>query len=324
MVKQSSTLIFSSKAMGEVVETAERVAKFDTTVLITGESGTGKEMMARTIHDHSPRGKKPFIAVNCGAIPENLIESELFGHKKGAFTDATRDKPGLFEEANEGTLFLDEIAEVPPHLQAKLLRVLQDQKIRRVGDEEEITVNVRIIAATLRDLEDDVRRQMFRDDLYYRLSVVAIHIPPLRDRPEDIKILVEHFIEKINKRLELKIKGISPQALDLLLHFPWRGNVRELENSIERAMVLTTKEIIDVDFLPDAVKAAGASQKPGARKLKASGTLSLKTHTRELEIELINEALRQTAGNRTKAAKLLEISHRALLYKVKEYGIEKG
>lgn len=307
--------------MRQVIATAERVAQFDTTVLITGESGTGKELMARTIHDHSPRSKKPFIAVNCGAIPENLIESELFGHKKGAFTDATRDKPGLFEEANEGTLFLDEIAEVPPQLQAKLLRVLQDQRIRRVGDENETLVNVRIIAATLRDLEEDVRRQLFRDDLYYRLSVVAIHIPALRDRPDDIKILVEHFIEKINKRLFLQIKGITPAALALLMHSQWRGNVRELENTVERAMVLTTENIIDLNVLPDNIKADSTANKSASRKQLNIGTLSLKAHTKELEIELINEALKQTAGNRTKAAKLLEISHRALLYKIKEYAI---
>jgi two-component system response regulator AtoC len=291
-------------------------------VLITGESGTGKELLAKAIHHNSPRRGKPFVAINCGAIPENLIESELFGHKKGSFTDATRDKKGLFEEANGGTIFLDEIGELPIHLQVKLLRTLQEQEIRRVGDEQPIALDVRVIAATLRNLEDDVAQGRFRDDLFYRLHVVSIHIPPLRERPEDIPVLVDHFMAKHNKRLGLAISKIYPEAMRCLVSAPWRGNVRELENCIERALVLTDSDGIDVESLAPQVResgAAGLAESPLPPFDESN--LSIKERTRVLEIDLITRALKKTRGNRTHAAKILEISHRALLYKLKEYGL---
>lgn len=317
-----SNIIAESEAMKNIFETVKRLANFSTTVLITGESGTGKELLAKAIHHNSPRRGKPFVAINCGAIPENLIESELFGHKKGSFTDATRDKKGLFEEANGGTIFLDEIGELPVHLQVKLLRTLQEQEIRRVGDEQPIALDVRVIAATLRNLEDDVAQGRFRDDLFYRLHVVSIHIPPLRERPEDIPVLVDHFMAKHNKRLGLAISKIYPEAMRCLVSASWRGNVRELENCIERALVLTDSDGIDVESLSPQVRgsgAAGLAESPLPPFDESN--LSIKERTRVLEIDLITRALKKTRGNRTHAAKILEISHRALLYKLKEYGL---
>ncbi|MCB0329186.1 MAG: sigma-54-dependent Fis family transcriptional regulator [Bdellovibrionales bacterium] len=318
-------IIAKSKVMKEVFDKVKRLAQFHTTVLVTGKSGTGKELLARAIHHNSPRRSKPFIAINCGAIPEALMESELFGHKKGAFTDASRDKKGLFEEADGGTLFLDEIGEMPPHLQVKLLRALQEQQIRRVGDEQTIHVDVRVIAATLRDLEQDVMDGRFREDLFYRLNVVSIHLPSLHERTEDIPVLVEHFIKKHNKRLGLSIKSISPETMRALMNYQWRGNIRELENCIERSLVMTDGDAIDTDSLPDSIQAAlhrvqDADQSAGL-ELLSDDNLSIKQHSRTLEMKLIKKALARTKGNRTHAAKLLEISHRALLYKLKEYGL---
>lgn len=315
-----SNIIAHSRSMREIFETVKRLANFNTTVLITGESGTGKELLARAIHHNSPRRGKPFIAINCGAIPENLLESELFGHKKGAFTDATRDKRGLFEEASGGTIFLDEIGEMPLHLQVKILRTLQEQQIRPVGDETLVNVDVRVITATLRDLEDDVVTGRFRDDLYYRLNVVSIHIPPLRERPEDIPVLIQHFMKKHNKRLGLGVKGVSPDALKAMTGYGWKGNVRELENCIERALVLTDSDSIDLDSLPLHIRTAGQAQEDREEAIP-DDNLSIKQRTRALEVSLIRRALKQTNGNRTRAAKILEISHRALLYKLKEYGL---
>lgn len=315
-------IIAESSVMKEILETVARLANFNTTVLITGESGTGKELIARAIHTQSPRRGKPFIAINCGAIPENLVESELFGHKKGAFTDATRDKRGLFEEASGGTIFLDEIGELPPLLQVKLLRALQEQQIRRVGDEEVINIDVRVIAATLRNLEEDVMDGRFREDLFYRLNVVSMHIPPVRERREDIPALVEFLIKKHAKRLSLPVKRITPEALKCLMNYHWKGNVRELENCIERAMVLTETDAVDLDSLPNAVKGASPSQSNEvAMPEVGDDNLSIKQRTRALEVGLILKALKKTGGNRTRAAKILEISHRALLYKLKEYGL---
>lgn len=317
-----SNIIAHSQSMKDIFETVKRLAHFNTTVLITGESGTGKELLARAIHHNSPRRGKPFIALNCGAIPEHLMESELFGHKKGAFTDATRDKKGLFEEAHGGTIFLDEIGELPLHLQVKLLRALQEQEIRRVGEEQGISIDVRVIAATLRDLEQDVKIGRFRDDLFYRLHVVSIHLPPLRERREDIPPLVEFFQKKTAKKLGIECKQISKEALECLTKYNWRGNVRELENCIERAMVLTETEDIDLESLPENIRASFYQQE-GIIELTDSSdnNLSIKQRTRALEISLILKALRKTRGNRTHAAKILEISHRALLYKIKEYGL---
>lgn len=316
-----SNIIAQSQSMKELFETVKRLADFNTTVLIQGESGTGKELLAKAIHQNSPRQGKPFIAINCGAIPENLMETELFGHKKGAFTDASRDKKGLFEEASGGTLFLDEIGEMSLHLQVKLLRALQEQQIRRVGDEELIKIDVRVIAATLRDLEKDVKNGRFREDLYYRLNVVSLPILPLRDRPDDIPVLVKHFVKKHSKRLGLSPKKVDAKALKQLMQYRWRGNVRELENCIERALVLAESDEIDCSALPEHILEA-KNETGVAEQLKlADDNLSIKQHTRSLESELIKRALEHTKGNRTHAAKVLEISHRALLYKLKEYGL---
>lgn len=317
-----NNIVAQSKIMLDIFETVKRLANFNTTVLISGESGTGKELLARAIHDNSARKNKPFIAINCGAIPENLIESELFGHKKGAFTDAVRDKKGLFEEANGGTIFLDEIAELPSHLQVKLLRVLQERKIRPVGEEQTADIDVRVLAASHKDLEEEVLNNNFRDDLFFRLNVVAMHIPALRERTEDIPVLIDFFLNKIGTRLGFKIEKIDAGAMQALLKYNWRGNVRELENCIERALVLCESDTITIDCFPECVKNYNPNQKINTASAPASGNLSIKEHSRAIEINLINQALKQTGGNRTHAAKLLEISHRTLLYKLKEYAIE--
>lgn len=320
--KGIKNFIAQSKCMLELIDTVQRLAPFHTTVLITGESGTGKELIAQAIHDTSSRQKKPFIAINCGAIPEALMESELFGHRKGSFTDASRDKRGLFEEADGGTLFLDEIGEMPLQLQVKLLRALQERKIRRVGDDKLIDVDVRVIAATLRNLEDDVKTGRFREDLFYRLNVVSLHVPPLRERPEDIPVLIEHFVKKYSKRFQITQKAFHADSLKMLLSYHWRGNVRELENCIERALVLSDGDTILPDSLPIPVRESGkkTSNDP-FQSLLDDENLSIKQMNRGLEIALIKRALEKTGGNRTHAAKMLELSHRALLYKLKEYEI---
>lgn len=313
-----SNIIAKSSAMLEIFETIKKIADYKTTVMLYGESGTGKELIAKAIHNNSARKNRRFIAINCGAIPENLLESELFGHKKGAFTDAVRDKLGLFEEAEKGTVLLDEIGELPPHLQVKLLRVLQENEIRPVGDSRVISIDVRIIAATLRDLENDVLSGRFRDDLFYRLNVISLRIPALRERKEDIPILVEHFIKKNQEKLGLSVYGIKKEAMAVLMDHSWPGNIRELENCIERAMILTEGDEISLDSLPRTVKT------PVNSNLIYSlddNDLSVKKHTRILEETLIKRALEKTGGNRTHAAKLLEISHRTLLYKLKEYNL---
>jgi len=320
-----NNIIAQSESFRGVFDMVRRLSPFTTTVLITGESGTGKELIARAIHENSARRGKPFVAINCGAIPENLMESELFGHKKGAFTDASRDKRGLFEEADGGTLFLDEVGELPLHLQVKLLRALQEHAIRHVGDEELVPVDVRIISATLRNLEEDARKGLFREDLYYRLNVVGIHLLPLRERTEDIPVLVHHFLEKHAKRLGLQAKSVPQPVMQALLEYPWPGNARELENSLERALVLSIGEELELSALPERVtshRAGRLGSSPAAASAELdSSSLSIKTRTRALEVDLISRALAQTKGNRTHAAKILEISHRALLYKLKEYGL---
>jgi two-component system response regulator AtoC len=318
-------LVARSRQMLELFRTVRRIAEFKTTVLIGGESGTGKELVARAIHRLSPRGSGPFIAVNCGAIPDTLLESELFGHRKGAFTDANRDRKGLFEEASGGTLFLDEIGELPLGLQVKLLRVLQEGEIRRLGDSQDIKVDVRAVAATARDLAAEVQRGSFREDLYYRLNVFALHLPALRERREDIPPLVEHFIARMNARMGLAVVGASPEAMQMLVDYDWPGNVRELENCIERAIVLCEGSHIDVDVLPERIASNASTPTPESEDATASdGDLSIKRASRRSEEALIRRALQKTRGNRTRAAELLEISHRALLYKIKEYGIVVG
>ncbi|HET7502172.1 MAG TPA: sigma 54-interacting transcriptional regulator [Kofleriaceae bacterium] len=316
-------LVGDGGVMQQLRETIERVAGTRSTVLVLGESGTGKELVARAIHDASPRRGRRFVAINCAAIPAALLESELFGHRRGAFTDALRDKRGLFEDADGGTLFLDEIGELPLALQAKLLRALQEGEIRPVGDTQSIKIDVRLIAATLRDLADDVREGRFREDLYYRLNVLPVVIPPLRERTEDIPQLARFFAQRHAQRHQLGEVALSDVAIEALVRQPWPGNVRELENVIERAVVLadgpTTGEtrVIDVDYLSTVMNV----RTPAAASAVDAEALSIKKATREIEQDLIRRALGVTQGNRTNAAKLLEISHRALLYKMKEYGI---
>ena len=311
-------IVGRSAPMRKLYEIIQKVADYKSTVLVTGESGTGKELVARALHYNSSRAKHAFVAVNCGAIPENLLESELFGYVKGAFTDARQDKKGMFGEAHGGTLFLDEIGELPLALQVKLLRAIQEEEIRRVGDTRSIKVDVRIVAATVRHLPEEVEAKRFRQDLFYRLNVLPITMPPLRDRPEDIPLLVEHFIKQASQRLGKVVTKIEPDALRILTGYPWPGNVRELENTIERAAVFADGDTITRDVLPEGFVA----MTDRVRLTLDSGELSIKKTTRIIEHDLITRALQTTGGNRTAAAKLLEISHRALLYKIKEYEID--
>ncbi|MBL9112392.1 MAG: sigma-54-dependent Fis family transcriptional regulator [Myxococcales bacterium] len=311
------SILAKSQEMQDVFRTISKIADYKTTVLVTGESGVGKELVARALHARSSRKNMPFVAINCGAIPENLLESELFGHRKGAFTDANADRRGLFEEATGGTLLLDEIGELPLSLQVKLLRVLQEETIRRLGDTKDAKVDVRIVAATHRDLAAEVKAGRFREDLYYRINVLPVHIPPLRGRKDDIPLLVDHFVTRNNARLGTHIRGVSPEARKLLIEYPWPGNVRELENTIERAMVLAEGEVLDANDLPERLR---ESLDPVQAQL-ATGELSIKKTSAAIEEILIRRALQKTKGNRTRAAEVLEISHRALLYKIKDYKI---
>ncbi|MCA9580648.1 MAG: sigma-54-dependent Fis family transcriptional regulator [Myxococcales bacterium] len=310
-------MLGKGEAITRVFRTIEKAAEYKTTVLIQGESGTGKELIARALHNLSPRKEQAFVAVNCGAIPEALLESELFGHKKGAFTDAVHDKAGLFQEAHRGTLFLDEIGELPLSLQVKLLRVLQEGTVRRVGDTKDVDVDVRVLAATVRDLEKEAGEGRFREDLYYRLNVLLIHAPALRDRKEDIMLLADHFLARCNAKLGTSLRGFDGEAKKLLLDYPFPGNVRELENLVERASVLAEGDLIRGADFPERVR------EPQDIHLSDTGSdgLSIKKAQRRMEEKLIRRALERTAGNRTAAAKLLELSHRALLYKIKDYGI---
>jgi two-component system response regulator AtoC len=312
------TIVSQNDSMLSIFATIRKISGYNTSVLITGESGTGKELVARAIHQNSNRASKSFVAINCGAIPENLLESELFGHLKGAFTDAYTTKKGLFEEAQEGTIFLDEIADLPMNLQVKLLRVLQDGEMRKIGDTRQIKLDVRIIAATAKDLVREVNKNRFREDLFYRLNVIHINIPPLRERRDDIPLLIKYFIERYNKKHRLNVKGINPAALQLLLENDWPGNVRELENVVERAVVLAGEQKIKLAALP--VEMGGGES--GANDGGGRNEFSLKKMSRIMEEQLIKKALTKTQGNRTHAAKLLEISHPALLSKMKTFGIQ--
>lgn len=310
-------LVAKSQAMKCVFELGAKAAQYNTTVLIIGESGTGKELVARAIHYASPRKERPLLPVNCGGIPENLLESELFGHIRGAFTGAERSKKGLFEEAQGGTIFLDEIGELPLSMQVKLLRVLQENEIRPIGQAQAQIVDVRVIAATSRNLSQMAAAGQFREDLFYRLNVLPIHLPSLRERGEDIPLLCQHFIHQFNQSLGRKIKGITPAAMRGLLQHEWPGNVRELENAIERSMVLADGDLLGPEnFSLSSIRAA-----PRAAGREYDG-YSLKTAQRHLEKELIVKALKATEGNRTHAARLLEISHPSLLSKMKAYEID--
>jgi two-component system response regulator AtoC len=308
-------IVARSPAMRQIFDAVRKVADYKSTVLLTGESGTGKEMVARALHTQSSRSKQPFVTINCGAIPENLLESELFGHVRGAFTDASRDKKGLFEEADTGTLFLDEIGDMPVSLQVKILRVLQEGEIRRLGENKPRKVDVRVVAATLHPLPELVKAGRFREDLFYRLNVLPIHLPPLRDRREDIPLLAEHFVHRYSELMNRPISGVSPKAMAALTEHSWPGNVRELENVIERAVVLSDSEILGVDSLPDLMRGRAAN----CLSAVDPDDLSIKRAMRAVETQLIRRALEKTHGNRTTAARLLDLSHRALLYKIKDY-----
>ena len=314
-------LVGKSEPMREVLRHVRKLAPQKTTVLVEGESGTGKELVARALHDLSPRSAFSFVAVNCGAIPGELMESELFGHAKGAFTDASRAKKGLAEEADGGTLFLDEIGEMPLQLQVKLLRFLQDEEVRPLGDVRPRKVDVRVVAATARSLRKAVDEGRFREDLFYRLDVVHVRLPPLRERAEDIPSLADHFLARFARlRPELPGMSLSDEAREALAAHTWPGNVRELEHVLERAVVLAEGPVIHAEDLPDAVRDPPRAR--GAAAPPPDGSLSIKRGTRALEESLIRAALERTGGNRTRAAELLELSYRALLYKIKDYGID--
>lgn len=312
-------LIASAESMQKVLQKAHKVAPFPSTVLISGESGTGKELLARLIHRRSERQDGPFVAVNCGSIPDNLLESELFGHAKGAFTGAHKERIGLFEAADKGTLFLDEVSELPHPLQVKLLRVLQEGALRRLGETTMRSVEVRIVAATNRNLQEEVDAGHFRKDLYYRLNVVSLALPPLRERREDIPALVDAYIERFNARFGTSIQGATPEVMRCLMTFSWPGNVRQLKNVIESAIVLEEGSHLSLPSLPAEFSNAHAPSP--LTRLLSDEELSIKKACREIEAYLIRQALAKTDGNRTAASRLLEISHRALLYKIKEYEI---
>jgi two-component system response regulator AtoC len=311
-------IIGRSPQIVSLCEMIKKIAQHKTPVLITGESGTGKELVAKAIHYNSPRSSRIMLAINCSAIPETLLESELFGYKKGAFTGAISNRKGLFEEASEGSILLDEIGELSPALQVKLLRVLQEGEIRRLGEQQPIYIDVRIIAATAKDLSREAHRGTFREDLFYRLNVLNVHIPPLRERAEDIPLLVDHFIQKYNDSGGLHIKGITPPALKMLINYRWPGNVRELENVIERSMVMTDNARIDAQDLPESIS---RNVSDGADE-GAETEYSIKKMEKMMEKKLIRRALERTRGNKSRAARILEISYPALLSKINDYGIE--
>ena len=309
-------IIGRSSRMQEVFEMVRRVAGSQATVLLRGESGTGKSMIARAIHYNSPRRDGPFVTVNCSALPETLIESELFGHEKGAFTGAHAQKVGRFEAAKGGTIFLDEVGDLPHNVQVKLLNVIQEREFQRVGGTRVIKADVRIIAATNKNLEDAMERGQFREDLYYRLNVFPIFVPPLRERKTDILLLAEHFLQRFAKENGKEIKRISSPAIDLLMQYHWPGNVRELQNCMERAVLICDEDVIRAHHLPPSLQTMGSA---GGR---ARGGLSFAEAVARFEQELIIEALKEAKGNQTRAARLLDTSLRILNYKVKKYNID--
>ncbi len=316
-------LIGLSEPMRKIYEMIRQVAPSKSNILISGESGTGKELVAKAIHYNSPRRNYPLLTVNCASIPESLLESELFGHTRGAFTGAYQSKRGVFELADSGTIFLDEIAEMAPSLQAKLLRVIEDRSFRKVGGEQELKVDVRIIAATNRDPEKEIAAGKFRDDLYYRLNVIRIHLPLLRERKEDIPILAQHFLEKYTRELDKPIRKISDEVEQIFMKYPWPGNVRELQNVIERAVSLEGTEVILPESIPEKVRY------PEVRLELASGIhlppqgIDLEKTLQDLECKLIKEALAETRGVKVKAAELLGLSFRSFRYRVTKLGVAK-
>jgi DNA-binding NtrC family response regulator len=311
---QFDNIIGKSKVMQVVFDIVRRVSDSKSTVLIIGESGTGKELVAKAVHYNSPRQDKPFVALNCSAIPETLLESELFGHVKGSFTGAIANKKGIFESANQGTILLDEIGEISPAMQVKLLRVLQEREIKRVGSTSIITVDFRLIAATNKDLEEEVRRGNFRDDLFYRLSVIPIHLPSLRDRPEDIPLLANHFLKKFAAEANSSVRTISKEAMAYLVNYSWPGNVRELENVIERAITLGRHNSIVTEDLPPYVLTKSAV--PSDESEDGDPTLE------ELEKDYIKKVLKKVKGHKIQAANILGIDRRTLYRKEKKYGLK--
>jgi len=313
-------LVGKSPQMMKIYELIETVALTDVTVLISGESGTGKEVVANAIHLQSPRKGRPFVKVNCAALPETLLESELFGHEKGAFTGALKQRKGRFEIADGGTLFLDEIGDISPGVQVKLLRVLQERQFERVGGNETLSVNVRLICATQRDLKEEIRKGNFREDLYYRLNVVPITLPPLRERREDILLLAEHFIDKFSKKMGKEITGLSEEAKTLLLKYPFPGNIRELENMLERAIALIKGKIIQAEDLPEEVCGQPSSIQDVCKRILGSKPLA--SATKLFEKEYIQTVLEKTKGKKGQAADILGISRKTLWEKIKELEIE--
>lgn len=317
--KNSPVIIGESKILKQLIAQTKKVAETDATVMINGESGTGKELIAKTIHSNSKRSENPFVAINCGAIPLTLIESELFGHEKGAFTDAKETRPGIFERANGGTLFLDEIGELPMDAQVKLLRILEDRKVTRLGGKKAFSVDVRIISATNRNLDEEVKTGNFRLDLLYRLNILTLTIPSLRERKEDIPLLTDYFINKYNKLLGLSIVKVTSEALNRLITYNWPGNVRDLENAIQSAMILSVDNTLSLDNLPLRIRGYESIPEVPVNNLPEGG---IKEINSQVEKELILETLKKYNFNRTQAADALNISRKTLFNKMKKLGIE--
>ncbi|MDX1969410.1 MAG: sigma-54 dependent transcriptional regulator [Planctomycetaceae bacterium] len=323
--RQFDDFIGSSPKMRKVFETIQQVASTDVDVLIIGETGTGKELVARSIHHHSRRSRQPFVAVDCGAIPENLLESEFFGHEKGAFTGADSRRIGLLEYADGGTFFLDEIGELPLLLQAKLLRTLQERKLRRVGGREEIKVDVRIVAATARDLEEMIRQKRFREDLYYRVNVVRIDLPPLRQRGDDLGLIAEHFSQRFSREMGKPVVGITPEAYNVMAHYRWPGNIRELQNVIRRGIALTQRSMISLDDLPDALVASAGepSQEDAARPASAAGFFAQReAWVQRFERDYLSSLLKKHKGNVKSAAVEADLPRGTLYRLMKTHNLD--
>ena len=325
LAHQFSNIIGRSEAMLEVFKMIETIARTNSTILLTGESGTGKGLVAQAVHFHSLRREKPMVALNCGALPENLLESELFGHMRGSFTGADSNKKGLLEVAERGTVFLDEIGEMSPVMQVKLLRVLQERRFRRVGGLEELQADIRVIAATNQDLAKAIDEGRFREDLYYRINVIPISLPPLRERREDIPLLAQHFMAKYTEQMEKQITGISHEAMDLLVHHEWPGNIRELENVLERAVALEATPVVLPDSLPANIRGEASTRNHVSAIAPVSGLpdtgFDLEAHVQEIERGYIAEALKRAGGVQVKAAELLGMSFRSFRYYVKKYNL---